>query len=69
MMVLGNAPSCSISGQRALAQLAYPPLISVKWRVRSWVQYPLGVCNLPIKKLVNATFSIYCIHFISPSVE
>ena len=44
MMVLGNAPSCSILGQRALAQLAHPPLISVRWRVRSWVQYPLSVC-------------------------
>ena len=28
---------------------ALPPSIIMGWRVRSWVQNLLGVCNLPIK--------------------
>ena len=48
--------------QWALAQLAPPPLIIFRWRVRLWVQGPLGVCNVPIKRKVcdcNLIFMIF----------
>lgn len=42
----GDLETC----QRALAQLATPPLASARWRVRSWVEDSLGMCNIPIQK-------------------
>ena len=31
-------------GQRALAQMASPPLVRARWKVMSWVQDLLGAC-------------------------
>ena len=43
-------------GQRALAQMASPPLVRARWKVMSWVQDLLGACvtyKLFIKKIVK----------------
>ena len=34
----------STMGQRALAQMASPPLVRARWKVMSWVQDLLGAC-------------------------
>ena len=39
--------------QWALAQLVPPPLITATWRVRLWVQNPLGHVWLPNKKKIK----------------
>ena len=38
--------------QWALAQMGHPFPIRIGWRVSMWVQIPMGVCNVTIKKKV-----------------